>query len=64
MTSNTGLRDVPNAEYVKLVGEALREAVSRAIAYHRNVGNSVAVWRRNKVEWIAPDELTKSYDGR
>lgn len=64
MTSNSRLRDVPNVEYAKLVGEALCEAVSRAIGYHRQVGNSVAVWRRNKVEWIPPDELAKPSEGR
>ncbi len=64
MTNNSGLRDVANAEYTKLVGEALCEAVSRAIVYHRRVGNSVAVWRRDKVEWISPDELAKPSEGR
>jgi hypothetical protein len=35
----------------------MREAVREALAQNRRAGNSVAVWRNGRVEWIAADEI-------
>jgi hypothetical protein len=39
------------------IDSAMSEAVRDALAFHKRLGNSVAVWSDNKVVWIAPEEI-------
>jgi hypothetical protein len=36
---------------------ALKEAVREALLRHKLAGNSVAVWRNARVEWVAPEDI-------
>ncbi len=37
--------------------EAMRQGVGEALARHKLLGNPVAVWRNNQVEWIKPEDI-------
>lgn len=37
--------------------KALRQAVREALRDHKRAGNPVAVWRNDRVEWIAPEDI-------
>lgn len=37
--------------------EAMRQGVREALARHKKLGNPVAVWRNNRVEWIRPEDI-------
>lgn len=37
--------------------EEMRLAVREALALHKRAGNPVAVWRRGRVELIAPEDI-------
>jgi len=37
--------------------QALRQAVQDALRSHKRAGNPVAIWRNNRVEWIAPEDI-------
>lgn len=39
------------------VTKALAKAVREALHQHKQMGNSVAVWRDGKVVWISPEEI-------
>ena len=39
------------------VTKALAKAVREALHQHKQMGNSVAVWRDGKVVWIPPEEI-------
>lgn len=36
---------------------ALGRAVQEALAEHRRVGNPVAIWRNDRVEWVQPEDI-------
>jgi hypothetical protein len=36
---------------------AMKEAVAEAIARHKRLGNPIAVWKRGKAVWIAPEDI-------
>ena len=42
---------------VKVVEEALAQAVGDALRYHKRAGNPVPEWRDGKVCWLAPEEI-------
>lgn len=37
--------------------QALRQAVREALQRHKREGNPVAVWRDERVVWIAPEDI-------
>ncbi len=37
--------------------EAMGLAVGEALQFHKLIGNPVAVWRNDRVEWIPPEEI-------
>ena len=48
------LKDVPLDVRAEM---ALKEAVAEAIAEHKRMGRSIAVWRDGKVVKIPPEEI-------
>jgi len=36
---------------------AMREGVRRALRQHKIAGIPIAVWRNERVEWIAPEDI-------
>ena len=41
----------------RVVGEALKRGVRRAMLRHKNDGSSVVVEREGKIEWLKPEDL-------
>lgn len=41
----------------RLIDEAIREGVHRALQEHKRAGNSVAVWRDGKVIMLKPEAI-------
>jgi hypothetical protein len=41
----------------RIVGEAMRRAVRRALARHKRLGQPVVVWRDGKVVWLSPEQI-------
>ena len=39
------------------IERAVQRAVQEALRMHKRAGNPVAVWRDDKVVWLAPDEI-------
>lgn len=39
------------------IGQALKQAVNEALLRHKQLGNSVAVWKDGKVVIIPPEEI-------
>jgi len=39
------------------IDKALNNAVQKAVWQHKILGNSIAVWRDDKVVWISPEEI-------
>lgn len=37
--------------------EAMQQGVREALARHKKLGNPVAVWRNDRVEWIRPEDI-------
>ncbi|MEX2598711.1 MAG: hypothetical protein WD533_03545 [Dehalococcoidia bacterium] len=35
----------------------MQAAVQEALIRHKRLGNPIAVWRNNRVEWIPPEEI-------
>ena len=48
------LKDIPLDVRAEM---ALKEAVAEAIAEHKRMGRSIAVWRDGKVVTIPPEEI-------
>jgi hypothetical protein len=44
-------------EDVPRILRALKLAVREALQRHKQAGNSVAIWRNGRVEWIPPEEI-------
>ncbi len=42
------------------IDKALRKATREAVRRHKLLGNSIAVWRDNKVCWLQGDEIELS----
>ncbi len=42
---------------LKRIEEALGRAVGEALRRHKLAGNPVAIWRDNKVVWVAPEDI-------
>jgi hypothetical protein len=36
---------------------ALAEAVREALLHHKRAGQSVAIWRNGRVEWLSPEDI-------
>jgi hypothetical protein len=52
--------DPPPSERVHDIERALKEmrlAVREALLRHKKLGNPIAVWRNNRVEWIQPEDI-------
>lgn len=45
------------------IDRAVRRGVREALLEHKRAGNPVAVWRDEKVVWLAPDEILIEADG-
>ena len=41
---------------------ALQQAVREALRMHKLMGNPVAVWRNDRVEWIQPEDIPDQPD--
>lgn len=41
---------------------AMNEAVREALWRHKVAGHPVAVWRNERVEWVAPEDITLPED--
>ena len=41
---------------------ALRKAVREALLTHKRAGNSVAIWRNDRVEWVKPEDIPEATD--
>ena len=55
---NPSRRDIGELfEEGTLIDNALKEAVRRALLYHKRNGNSVVTWRNGKVVWIPADQI-------
>lgn len=39
------------------IDKALREAVRQALWRHKQLGQSIVVWRDGQVTWIAPEDI-------
>lgn len=39
------------------ITHALRQAVREALRVHKLMGNPVAVWNNDRVEWIQPEDI-------
>lgn len=37
--------------------QAMRQGVREALLRHKLLGNPVAVWRNNRVEWVQPEDI-------
>ena len=45
------------AEEIARMEKALRQAVRQALLQHKRAGNPIAVWKNERVEWIAPEDI-------
>lgn len=36
---------------------AMRQGVREALLLHKRLGNPIAVWRNDRVEWIQPEDI-------
>lgn len=52
------------ADDIPRIEQALRQAVQDALRLHRLHGNSVAVWRNGRVEWVPPEQIPVEESGR
>ncbi len=41
----------------KRIEKVLQQAVNEALLIHKHAGNSVAIWKNNKIEVIPPEEI-------
>jgi hypothetical protein len=41
----------------RVVAEALKRGVRRAMLRHKNEGSSVVIERNGKIEWLKPEDL-------
>jgi hypothetical protein len=41
----------------RLIEEAINRGVREALLRHKQAGNPIAVWRDEKVVWIAPEDI-------
>ena len=46
----------------KLIDDALREAVRKALLRHKRNGNPIATWQDGKVVWIPADQIRVDMD--
>jgi hypothetical protein len=49
--------DPSTPEIAAALEAAMARAVRAALLRHRQIGNPVAVWRNERVEWLPPDEI-------
>jgi hypothetical protein len=42
---------------LKVVADALAEAVGAALRRHKRAGNPVPEWRDGRVQWVAPEDI-------
>ena len=59
MTSPANLDPDPFARIndVDRILYEMREAAAEALEDHRRTGDPIAVWRNERVEWIAPEDI-------
>ena len=44
------------ADLPRIIHE-MSQAVREALAWHRRLGNPVAIWRDGQVQWIRPEDI-------
>ena len=55
--SNERIDDVPR------ILHAMRQGVRKALAWHRQMGNPIVVWRDGRVVWIPAEEIPVELTG-
>lgn len=43
-----------------LIDKALKKAAHEAVLQHKKAGNPVAVWRKGKIVWLNPEEISEA----
>ena len=59
MSKATDSRPYPyqRVENLPRIIEAMRQSVREALVLHKRAGNPVSVWRKNRVEWVRPEDI-------
>ena len=60
--SHTDLTPAERVDDIPRTLRALRESVQEALRRHKRDGNSVAVWRNARVEWIKPEDIPVEHE--
>jgi hypothetical protein len=55
--SDTKLTPAERVKDTPRITRALELAAREAVLEHKRAGNPVAVWRNDRVEWIAPEDI-------
>lgn len=57
MNEHDGRTPAERVDDIPAILKALRQAVREALLQHKRAGNPIAVWRNDRVEWIAPEDI-------
>lgn len=56
-TERSGRPPAERVDDIPRILQAMRQAVREALQRHKREGNPVAVWRGERVVWIAPEDI-------